>query len=186
MNNLIKRNSSSTDVTQKSSTSLTSSMRQSSVALTLMGVALFTLSGCATTQKSLTPQQCQSSNWQEVGYADGSNGRSGDYFGHYANSCAKVGAPIPNRIQWEQGRQLGLKNYCTELNAYKRGREGYDWQPVCPLEGIEKLEEAYSQGRYYYIRQRDLDYLRSPYPFGYGPGRFGYGGIGYRPFGYGW
>ena len=38
-------------------------------------------------------------------------------------------------------------------------------------------------GRYYYIRQRDLDYLRSPYPFGYGPGRFGYG---YRPFGYGW
>jgi hypothetical protein len=52
-----------------------------------------------------------------------------------------------------------------------------------PLEGIEKLEEAYSQGRYYYIRQRDLDYLRSPYPFGYGPGRFGYG---YHPFGYGW
>lgn len=186
MNNLIKQNSSRTDFTQKSGISMKSSMRQSSFALTLMGIALFTLSGCATTQKNLTPQQCQSSNWQEVGYADGINGRSGDYFGHYANSCAKAGAPMPNRIQWEQGRQLGLKNYCTELNAYKRGREGYDWQPVCPIEGIEKLEEAYSQGRYYYTRQRDLDYLRSPYPFGYGPGRFGYGGIGYRPFGYGW
>ena len=183
MNNLIKRNSSSTDVTQKSSTSLTSSMRQSSVALTLMGVALFTLSGCATTQKNLTPQQCQSSNWQEVGYTDGSQGRSGAYFGHYTNSCASVGGASPNRIQWEQGRQQGLKNYCTELNAYKLGREGYDWQPVCPLEGIEKLEEAYSQGRYYYIRQRDLDYLRSPYPFGYRHVGFGYG---YRPFGYGW
>ena len=185
MNNLIKRNSSSTDVTQKSSTSLISSMKQSSIALTLMGAALLSLSGCATTQ-SLTPQQCQSSNWQELGYADGLRGRSGAYFGQYTNQCASVIGAAPNRIQWEQGRQQGLKSYCTELNTYKLGREGYDWQPACPLEGIDKLEEAYSQGRYYYIRQRDLDYLRSPYPFGYGPGRFGYGGIGYRPFGYGW
>ncbi|TXD98413.1 DUF2799 domain-containing protein [Psychrobacter frigidicola] len=144
--------------------------------------AMVTLSGCATTQ-SLTPQQCQASDWQQVGYSDGSRGRSGAYFGHYTNSCASVVGATPNRMLWEQGRQQGLKNYCTELSAYKHGREGYDWQPVCPLEGIDKLEEAYSQGRYYYIRQRDLDSLRSPYysPFGYG--RLGYG---YRPFGYGW
>ncbi len=147
-----------------------------------MGVALLALSGCVTTQ-SLTLEQCQASNWQEVGYADGVRGRSGAYFGHYTNSCTGVMGAVPNRIQWEQGRQQGLKNYCTELNAYKLGREGYDWQPVCPLEGIDKLEEAYSQGRYYYMRQRDLDYLRSPYPFGYG---YGHGRLGYRPFGYGW
>ena len=179
MNNIIKRNSSTAVFTNQLVSKI---MSKSSISLSLMGAALFTFSGCATTQ-SLTPQQCQSSNWQEVGYADGIRGRSGAYFGHYADSCTKVGGPMPNRIQWEQGRQQGLKNYCTELNAYKLGREGYDWQPVCPLEGIEKLEEAYSQGRYYYIRQRDLDYLRSPYPFGYGPRPFGYG---YRPFGYGW
>lgn len=159
-------------------------MSKPSVGLSLIGAALLTLSGCATTQ-SLTPQQCEASNWQEVGYGDGARGRSGAYFGHYTTSCASVGGATPNRMLWEQGRQQGLKSYCTELNAYKRGREGYDWQPVCPLEGIEKLEEAYSQGRYYYIRQRDLDQLRSPYysPFGYGHGRSGYG---YRPFGYGW
>ena len=142
---------------------------------------LVSLSGCATTQ-SLTPQQCQASNWQDVGYMDGRNGRSGAYFGYYTNSCASVVGATPNRVLWEQGRQQGLKKYCTELSAYQIGREGYDWQPICPLEGIEKLEEAYSQGRYYYIRQRDLDSLRSPYPFGYG----GYGRFGYRPFGYGW
>ena len=149
----------------------------------LLTVAVLALSGCATTQ-SLTPQQCQANNWQQLGYVDGSNGRSGAYFGHYTNSCASVVGAAPNRMLWEQGRQQGLKNYCTELTAYKVGREGYDWQPVCPLTGIDKLEEAYSQGRYYYIRQRDLDSLRSPYPFGYGGhGRFGYG---YGPFGYGW
>lgn len=149
----------------------------------LVAGALLALSGCATTKPDLTPQQCQTSNWQQIGYADGLQGRSGAYFGYYANSCANVIGATPNRVLWEQGRQQGLKNYCTELNAYKLGREGYDWQPVCPLEGIEKLEEAYAQGRYYYLRQRDLDYLRSPYPFGYG--RFGYSPF-YRPFGYGW
>ncbi|WP_227672132.1 DUF2799 domain-containing protein [Psychrobacter urativorans] len=156
---------------------------KSTAALSLMSAALVTLSGCATTQ-SLTPEQCQASNWQQVGYNDGSRGRSGAYFGHYTNSCASVAGATPNRMLWEQGRQQGLKkNYCTELSAYKHGREGYDWQPVCPLEGIDKLEEAYAQGRYYYIRQRDLDNLRSPSPFGYGHGRLGYG---YHPFGYGW
>ncbi|MDN5620929.1 MAG: DUF2799 domain-containing protein [Psychrobacter sp.] len=173
----IKSNSSSVDNTHKLTATLVS---KAGISVSLLGALVLTLSGCATTQ-SLTPQQCQSSNWQDVGYADGLQGRSGAYFGNYTNSCASVGGANPNRIQWEQGRQQGLKNYCTELNAYKLGREGYDWQPVCPLEGIEKLEEAYSQGRYYYIRQRDLDYLRAPYPFGYG-----HLGFGYRPFGYGW
>lgn len=175
----------------KLNTLLSSSMNITSKLMTKHGIkislatgALLALSGCATTQ-NFTPQQCQASNWQQVGYVDGSNGRSGAYFGRYTNSCANVVGATPNRILWEKGRQQGLKNYCTELTAYKVGREGYDWQPVCPLAGIDKLEEAYSQGRYYYIRQRDLDYLRSPYPFGYGPrhGRFGYG---YSPFGYGW
>ena len=179
MNYLIESNSSGAYHARKLMSRVIS---KTGMSLSLLGAVVLTLSGCATTQ-SLTPQQCQSSNWQEVGYTDGSQGRSGAYFGHYTNSCASVGGASPNRIQWEQGRQQGLKNYCTELNAYKLGREGYDWQPVCPLEGIEKLEEAYSQGRYYYIRQRDLDYLRSPYPFGYRHAGFGYG---YRPFGYGW
>ena len=150
------------------------------LSLSLLGALVLSVSGCVTTQP-LTQQQCQSSNWQDVGYADGLEGRSGAYFGHYTNSCASLGSTTPNRIQWEQGRQMGLKKYCTQLNAYQVGRAGYSWQPVCPLDGIEKLEEAYSQGRYYYIRQRDLDYLRAPYPFGYG-----HVGFGYRPFGYGW
>jgi len=175
-----------TYLSKRDSTSFLLSMKtlgKASAGISLITATALTLSGCATTQ-SLTPQQCQTSNWQEVGYADGLRGRSGAYFGQYTNQCASVVGAAPNRVLWEQGRQQGLKNYCTELNAYKLGREGYDWQPVCPLEGIDKLEEAYSQGRYYYIRQRDLDYLRSPYPFGYG-GRFGYSPF-YRPFGYGW
>lgn len=157
---------------------------KSKLGLVAVGAAALSLSGCATTQ-GLTQEQCQASNWQDMGYVDGQNGRSGAYFGTYTNACANVVGAAPNRILWEQGRQTGLKGYCTELTAYKVGREGYDWQPVCPLEGIEKLEEAYSQGRYYYIRQRDLDSLRYASPYGFGGLGYGRLGYGYAPFGYG-
>lgn len=161
-------------------TSAAKRLHFSAAALSLITTSLL-LVGCATTQ-TLTTAQCQTSNWQEVGYNDGLHGRSGAYFGHYSGNCSKVGGALPNRVLWEKGRLEGLGKYCTQLNAYQLGREGYDWQPVCPLEGIEQLEEAYAQGRYYYLRQRDLDYLSSPYPFGYG--RFGYRPIGYGFFGY--
>lgn len=139
-------------------------------AILLAGAALLT--GCATTPK-ITSQQCQQGNWQDIGERDGIQGRSGAYFGQYVAACSNITPSSPARQQWETGRQKGLGKYCTELNAYKLGREGYSWQPVCPLEGIEKLEEAYSQGRYYYLRQRDMDYLSTPYPWSYG--HFGYG-----------
>lgn len=151
------------------------------IRMTLIGsgltLALSLLSGCATTP-SLSPEQCQAGNWQQIGYADGMVGRSGAYFTKHLENCTPIPGSAPNRMLWEQGRQEGLKEFCTELNAYKLGREGYGWQPVCPLEGIEKLEDAYNQGRYYYLRQRDMEYLSTPYPWGYGP-------YGYGPYSYG-
>lgn len=146
------------------------------IRMTLIGsgltLALSLLSGCATTP-SLSPEQCQAGNWQQIGYADGMVGRSGAYFAKHLENCTPIPGSAPNRMSWEQGRQEGLKEFCTELNAYKLGREGYGWQPVCPLEGIKKLEEAYNQGRYYYLRQRDMEYLSTPYPWGYGPYSYG-------------
>ena len=150
------------------------------IRMTLIGsgltLALSLLSGCATTP-SLSPEQCQAGNWQQIGYADGMVGRSGAYFAKHLENCTPIPGSAPNRMLWEQGRQEGLKEFCTELNAYKLGREGYSWQPVCPLDGIEKLEDAYNQGRYYYLRQRDMEYLSTPYPWGYGP-------YGYDPYSY--
>ena len=146
------------------------------IRMTLIGsgltLALSLLSGCATTP-SLSPEQCQAGNWQQIGYADGMVGRSGAYFAKHLENCTPIPGSAPNRMLWEQGRQEGLKEFCTELNAYKLGREGYSWQPVCPLDGIEKLEDAYNQGRYYYLRQRDMEYLSTPYPWGCGPSVYG-------------
>lgn len=142
----------------------------------LMVLIAALLSACVSTPK-LSPQQCQQGDWQHIGETDGAAGRSAAYFGKHLSACQGVLGSMPNREMWEQGRQTGLTSYCTELNAYKLGREGRDWQPICPLQNIDKLEEAYRQGRYHYLRQRDMDYLA--YPWGYG----GYGRWGwYDPF----
>lgn len=153
------------------------------LAASMVTTALLLLPSCATTQ-GLSPEQCQAGNWKEIGYADGTVGRSGAYFGNHVENCTPIVGSTPNRILWEEGRQQGLKEFCTELNAYKLGREGYAWRPVCPMEGIEKLEEAYNQGRYYYLRQRDLEYLSTPYPYPWGYGRYGH--IPYRGYGPFW
>lgn len=81
-----------THLSKRDLTSFLSSMKtlgKASVGISIITATALTLSGCATTQ-SLTPQQCQTSNWQEVGYADGLRGRSGAYFGQYANQCASL------------------------------------------------------------------------------------------------
>ena len=150
----------------------------------MLTFGLVGLVGCATTP-NLTPQEqlakCQSSDWQAIGLEDGSLGRSGAYFGSYVEQCQSL-APLGDeaRQSWEAGRQQGLLTFCTELNAYKLGREGYAWQPVCPLDNtdidIAKLEKAYSEGRYYYLREQDMERLAMPwygYPYGYG--RYGRG-----------
>lgn len=147
----------------------------------LVAASLLALSGCATTP-TLSPQQCQNGDWRDIGYVDGTRGRSPNYFGEHMAECTGVAGSQPNRQLWEEGRQEGLKSYCTELTAYKLGREGYDWQAVCPLENIEVLEEAYREGRYYYLRERDLDYMMGS-PWGYGPyGYRGWGGPYWRPY----
>ena len=71
MNYLIKQNSSTANFVSRLINKLTG---KTGITLSLMGTTLFALSGCATTQ-GLTPQQCQASNWQEIGYADGLRGR---------------------------------------------------------------------------------------------------------------
>lgn len=124
--------------------------------ITSLSMAAALLSGCATTK--LTPQQCQAQNWQTVGLADGEKGRSPNYFGKYLGECAGLTGTQPNRQLWEQGRQEGLKAFCTELNAYRLGREGYQWQPVCPAETSIKLENAYLKGRNKYLSNRAYNY----------------------------
>lgn len=136
-----------------------------SVIPTLSAVAISAslLAGCATTK--LTPEQCQNQDWQAVGQADGTHGRSPNYFGKYLSQCAGIAGSQPNRQLWEQGRQQGLASFCTELNAYRRGREGDSWQPVCPAENSLLLENAYLKGRNKYLLEKQYERWDDWFPY---------------------
>lgn len=119
--------------------------------LLLTAAVLTGLTGCAT----LSKQECLIGNWQAIGFADGAAGRTPDYLNNHNKACAKVGVATDYRA-WEQGRKEGLKQYCTETNAYQIGRRGAQMSPVCPANVAANLERINADGRQYYSLNKQL------------------------------
>ena len=119
--------------------------------LLIVAAAFFGLTGCAT----LSKQECMTGNWQAIGFADGAAGRTADYLNNHNKACAKVGVAADYKA-WEQGRKEGLKQYCSESNAYQIGRRGSQMSPVCPANVTAKLERINADGRQYYSLNKQL------------------------------
>lgn len=103
------------------------------------------LAACA----SLTEEQCQSGNWSGIGYNDGLNGRSLEYIGNHFEACADLGIS-PDIGAWQAGREQGLLRYCTPENAYITGRNGGNFNNVCPASQSGNLTLAYNWGGEYF------------------------------------
>lgn len=160
--------------------------------VSLISVVTLTLglTACATTG-GLKPEQCATTDWQAMGYQDGLLGRDAGFIQQYANRCAKAGVQ-PNQTLWETGRQNGLKRYCTPLRAYQLGREGINFNNVCPPEQMIDLLKAHDEGYINYQREQALQQLwYDADPFfgdpwgGWGSPFYGRYGRGYGHFG-GW
>ncbi len=94
-----------------------------------VGAALLlaTASGCAT----LSPEQCVSANWYQVGLADGAAGFGADRVAAHANACAKQRV-VPDASLYAEGREDGLRDYCTTESGLEAGRNGVAYRGVCP------------------------------------------------------
>lgn len=110
------------------------------------------LSGCAT----LSKQECMVGDWQAIGYNDGVAGYYSERLASHAKACAKASV-APDYQAWERGRQLGLKQYCTVINAYNIGRRGRELNSVCPTAMTNTLQQANKQGREYYTLNSQLN-----------------------------
>ena len=165
-------------MTTLSSKNLTRNMSASTLKIVGLVAATSVLAGCATMGGGLSPAQCQQSNWQAIGYQDGLMGRSQDFIQKHIQQCAKANI-APNQTLWQKGREEGLKRYCTPLRAYQLGREGYEYNDVCPQQMTLELLKAHDEGYINYQREQTLQqvwYDNDPFwdsPF---YGRFGYGG----------
>jgi len=94
------------------------------MALVLAASAL--LAGC----ESLSPAECATADWRQLGIQDGSRGRT-DRAAAYYESCAKAGIPM-NAAVYREGRNQGLVNYCQPANALNEGLAGNGYEGVCP------------------------------------------------------
>ena len=91
----------------------------------LMAMSAF-LSGC----ESLSPAECATADWRQLGIQDGRRGRT-DRAADYYESCAKAGIPV-NVAVYRAGRNEGLQSYCQPANALNEGLAGNSYEGVCP------------------------------------------------------
>lgn len=131
----------------------TSSPRKRAGVSMLLCASAVLLVGCA----SVSKEECLTGNWDEIGYRDGTNGRTQDYIQRHVKACSRVDV-VPNMSVWNAARLRGVPVYCVPERAYTEGRSGRDVSPVCAPDVMPALLAANDKGqRYYRIGQEIHD-----------------------------
>lgn len=127
----------------------------------LLTLISFTLSGCAgmngisetfrelTGYYSLSAEQCQTADWEMLGYEDGDSGKSLGLLGKHQESCGRFGIFIDQDAYhkgYEKGRDAYIARYCTPDNGYQIGRKGKNYKNICPAELQVDFVQAYERG----------------------------------------
>ena len=92
----------------------------------LLVAATGVLVGC----ESLSPAECATANWSDLGLQDGARG-STDRSASYFESCAKVNIAVDVN-SYRTSRAQGLQSYCSPANALREGLAGNSYAGVCP------------------------------------------------------
>ena len=114
------------------------------ISLSAFGVATglsLLLMSCASISKS----ECQSGNWADIGYRDGTRGVSRDKLADYVQTCAKYGADV-DRSAYLSAYENGLGHYCTYEQGLARGRLGKIYNTVCEGPKAADFRTGYENG----------------------------------------
>lgn len=112
------------------------------------------LSGCAT----ISQEECQVGDWYQVGYEDGQRGYRLDRLASHRKECSKYAISVDDTAtqKYRQGRDKGLRQYCTPHNGFEVGRDGDTYYNVCPADLEKEFSYAYRLGRQYYELEREI------------------------------
>ena len=116
----------------------------------LMVCTVFAISGCATLDKN----ECLNADWRTIGYEDGTRGYAGSYIRNHRKACAEYGV-APNLDLYEEGRQMGLRQYCTPRNGYRLGSSGKRYSGTCPADLDPAFRHAIQEGQKLYALERE-------------------------------
>ena len=114
-------------------------------------IGLMTMSGCATLDKN----ECLNADWRTIGYEDGTRGYSGAHIANHRKACAKYNV-TPDLDQYEEGRQMGLREYCTPGNGYRLGASGKQYHNTCPADLEPAFRQAMQAGHDLYVLEKDV------------------------------
>ena len=85
------------------------------------------LGGCA----SLSESECKEGDWRSIGFKDGRSGQPVVRIQDHVKACKKHGIH-PDPALYTEGRQSGLRLYCTPKSGYNTGLYGRTYYNVCP------------------------------------------------------
>lgn len=108
----------------------------------IAATALSALASCET----MSEEDCARADWYRIGETDGLAGAAVDGFTERADRCLRYGLPADSDAYFE-GRERGLRSYCTPASGYERGRAGEVYRGVCPAPLEAAFLEEYGIGR---------------------------------------
>jgi len=97
--------------------------------IVLVSTLFAALTGCAT----IPEDKCATTDWYELGVADGRAGHAADRLVKHREACAGVKI-APDETRYLQGRKLGLAEYCRIERAIDTGLAGNSYEGVCDAE----------------------------------------------------
>jgi hypothetical protein len=115
------------------------------------------LSSCA----SLSPEQCKTADWRQIGFSDGASGTLAGRINDHAKACAEHGIR-PHLDDYLRGREQGLLSYCRPDNGFAVGRGGNEANAGdCPEHLKYGFLEQFRRGTQVHAMERDLSNRRS-------------------------
>lgn len=110
------------------------------------------LSGCA----SMSGDECLTSDWQMIGFEDGSRGYGSERLGEHRKACAKHGV-TPDLQAYRAGREEGLRDFCQPARGFNLGSRGGRYNGVCTAEMEGDFLDAYRAGYHLYELQANVN-----------------------------
>lgn len=119
------------------------------ISIIIILVMIFT--GCATLKKD----ECLTADWYQIGFEDGIKGYPVSRISKHRKACSKYEV-TPDLQVYLDGRNKGLKEYCTPHNGYLLGVRGHLYQNQCQSQSDSGFLEAYNRGKDVYNFKRRL------------------------------
>ena len=120
--------------------------------VSMLSLAAVGLSGCA----NMNQTQCETANWQAIGYEDGVAGVRDSQFSQHRQECAAHGITA-NIEEYLRGHNEGSQKYCTRTNGFFLGMKGQNYNRNCPEEVATPFLNGLNDGKQIYSAQRAMD-----------------------------